>query len=87
MLNILKKIFLVLIISLLTLQNAVPQLTSSPYSIFGLGTLEGNCAGTSSALGGTGIAFLSGTTLNIVNPASYGGIDSLITLFDIGSFA
>ena len=33
------------------------------------------------------ITFLSGTTLNIVNPASYGGIDSLITLFDIGSFA
>jgi hypothetical protein len=63
------------------------NLLRSPYSIFGLGTLEGNCAGTTSSMGGTGIAFLSGTSLNIVNPASYGGLDSLITLFDIGSFA
>jgi hypothetical protein len=86
MLNIYKKVFLALIIAISTLQIVQSQLTSSPYSIFGLGTLEGNCAGTSNALGGTGIAFLSGTSLNIVNPASFGGIDSLITLFDIGSF-
>jgi hypothetical protein len=87
MLNRLKKLVLVLIIVISTLQLAHSQLTSTPYSIFGLGTLEGNCAGTSSSMGGTGMAFLSGSSLNIVNPASFGGLDSLITLFDIGSFA
>lgn len=87
MLNILKKIILVLIIVLSALQTAQSQLTSTPYSIFGIGTLEGNSAGTSNSMGGTGLAFLSGSSLNIVNPASYGGLDSLITLFEIGSFA
>lgn len=87
MLNKLKWYVQVLIIVMSTVQTAQSQLTSSPYSIFGLGTLEGNCAGTSNAMGGTGIAFLSRTSLNIVNPASYGGLDSLVTLFDIGLFA
>ena len=87
MFNKLKNNVLLLIIVFCTIETAHSQLTSSPYSIFGMGTQAGNCAGTSSALGGTGIAFLSGTTLNTVNPASYGGLDSLQTLFDIGLFA
>jgi hypothetical protein len=60
------------------------QITSSPYSIFGLGNVEGNSTGISNAMGGTGIAFLSGQTLNLSNPASTGGIDSLFTIFEIG---
>jgi hypothetical protein len=87
MLNILKIYVLLLIFVFVPVGTAYSQLTSSPYSIFGLGTRDGNSAGTSSAMGGTGIAFLSGTSLNTVNPASYGGLDSLKTLFDIGLFA
>ena len=60
------------------------QITSSPYSMFGLGSVEGNSTGISNAMGGTGIAFLSGQTLNLSNPASTGGIDSLISIFEIG---
>jgi hypothetical protein len=87
MFNKFKNFILLLIIVFCTFRTANSQLTSSPYSIFGLGTQAGNCAGTSIAMGGTGIAFLSGSTLNTVNPASYQGLDSLQTLFDIGLFA
>jgi hypothetical protein len=60
------------------------QITSSPYSMFGLGSVEGNSTGINNAMGGTGIAFLSGHTLNLSNPASTGGIDSIFTIFEIG---
>lgn len=87
MFNKLRNYVLLLIIVLCTVETAYSQLTSSPYSVFGLGIQAGNDAGTNISMGGTGIAFLSGTTLNTVNPASYGGLDSLKTLFDIGLFA
>jgi hypothetical protein len=83
----LKNDVLFLIVVFCTVETAHSQLTSSPYSVFGLGTQSGYCAGSSIAMGGTGIAFLSGATLNTVNPASYGGLDSLQTFFDIGLFA
>ncbi len=37
------------------------QITSSPYSIFGIGNTEGNSTGAGNAMGGTGIAFLTTT--------------------------
>jgi hypothetical protein len=64
--------------------DLLAQITSSPYSVFGLGNIEGNSTGINNAMGGTGIAFLSGQTLNLSNPASTGGIDSLLTIFEIG---
>ncbi|HPT21244.1 MAG TPA: hypothetical protein PLR88_04795 [Bacteroidales bacterium] len=70
--------------SLTLVDQAVSQITQSPYSMFGLGTIEENCVGASRGMGGTGIAFLSGTTLNILNPASYSGIDSLVSIFELG---
>jgi hypothetical protein len=57
---------------------------SSPYSMFGLGYIEGNSVGVSNAMGGTGIAFKSGNYINHINPASYSGLDSLYTLYDFG---
>lgn len=68
----------------MTVKPASSQITSSPYSVFGLGNLDGTQAGTGSAMGGTGIAFLSEQSLNLKNPASIGGLDSLITIFEIG---
>lgn len=62
------------------------QTTSSPYSIFGLGYLEGNSIGPYKAMGGTSIAFLSDKSINIMNPASYNGLDSLLTIFEVGVF-
>jgi len=63
------------------------QITTSPYSIFGLGILEGNASGFSRAMGGTNIAFPSGNALNYGNPASYDGLDSLLTIFEVGVFS
>ncbi|MBK8883216.1 MAG: hypothetical protein IPN67_12780 [Bacteroidales bacterium] len=65
-------------------QSLSCQITSSPYSIFGLGSTEGTSTGINNAMGGTGIAFLSGHSLNLVNPASTAGLDSLFTIFEIG---
>lgn len=75
------------IILILTPLSLFSQTTNSPYSIFGLGHLEGRSTGPSNAMGGTGIAFLSSRYINPMNPASYTGIDSLISVFELGLFA
>jgi len=76
-------IFLLLILGFRSLSS---QTTSSPYSIFGLGYLESNAIGPFKAMGGTGIAFLSDKSVNFMNPASYSGLDSLISVFELGVF-
>jgi hypothetical protein len=76
--------FLISIIVAGTTNNLSAQITSSPYSIFGIGNTEGNSTGAGNAMGGTGIAFPTTHTLNLENPASTGGMDSLFTLFEIG---
>lgn len=78
--------FLTLIILFLGPGMSIAQPTSSPYSIFGLGLIEGKSIGPSIAMGGTGIAFNSGRYLNLHNPASYSGIDSLVSIFETGFF-
>jgi hypothetical protein len=69
------------------LTDVAAQLTSSPYSIFGAGQVEDNGFGVSKAMGSTGIGLKSINSLNNINPASYGGIDSLSFLFEVGLFA
>ncbi len=51
-----------------------------------LGYLESNSIGPSKAMGGTGIAFLSEKSINMTNPASYSGLDSLLSIFEIAVF-
>jgi hypothetical protein len=75
-----------MICSIPLVNNATAQITSSPYSIFGMGSIEENSIGESKAMGGTGIAFLSNHSLNFLNPASYDGLDSLVTIFELGFF-
>ena len=58
--------------------------TSSPYSMFGLGDIENRGSIRSSGMGGVGIALESENTINLLNPASYSGLDSMSFLFDIG---
>ena len=78
----------VLILSLLASVAGIisAQSTSSPYSIFGIGILESKSIGPSKGMGGTGIAFMSDLSVNSMNPASYSGIDSLLTIFEVGIF-
>ena len=82
-----RKIYIIVLV-ILSFQTATvsAQSTSSPYSVFGLGFLEGNSAGPFMAMGGTGIGFLSEKSVNYMNPASYSGIDSLISVFEVGLF-
>jgi hypothetical protein len=77
---------LILFLLLLLSGNIFSQTTSSPYSIFGLGYLESSSIGPSKAMGGTGIAFLSEKSINMTNPASYSGLDSLLSIFEIAVF-
>ena len=62
------------------------QSTSSPYSMFGLGVPEEQSTGFSKAMGGTGIGIPSRQYLNLQNPASYAGLDSLLSIFEVGIF-
>lgn len=77
---------LIIILVFLQAGFARSQSSSSPYSIFGLGLIEGNSLGPSKGMGGTGIAFRSATYLNVSNPASFSGLDSLLSIFEIGLF-
>jgi len=79
-------LFAVMLMTLVP-RTASSQITTSPYSIFGMGILEGNASGLSRAMGGTNIAFLSHRAINYGNPASYDGLDSLLTIFEIGVFS
>lgn len=81
-----KTYFLILILLISLAGTGISQTTSSPYSIFGLGSLESNSTGPYEAMGGTGIAYLSGRSINFMNPASYSGLDSLLSVFETGVF-
>lgn len=60
------------------------NLTSSPYSLFGLGSLNPTSTGITNALGKSGSALSSETAINNLNPASYAEIPKNIFMFDIG---
>lgn len=56
--------------------------TKSPYSQFGLGVLSDRSQGMSRGMNGVGVALQQGNVVNTLNPASYGGVDSLTMIFD-----
>ena len=49
-----------------------------------MGNIEENSLGSNKGMGGTGIALMSGTSVNLLNPASYDGFDTLTTVFEMG---
>jgi hypothetical protein len=76
-------LILLLIVSIPKL-NFSQNLTSSPYSIFGIGEINPKGSSLNVAMGGSGIALKSVTGLNSLNPASYNTIDSLFFIYEIG---
>ena len=62
------------------------QHRNSVYSMFGVGQIIDDCYGVNKSLGGTGIAFHSGTTINYLNPASYTGILPSSFLMETGVY-
>ena len=72
-----KSQILFLIVTLLitiSVNSLNAQAKNSIYSIFGVGQVIDDSYGINKSLGGTGIAFQSGRTINYLNPASYIGI-------------
>jgi len=70
---------LFLFLSCLSAQN-----TSSPYSRYGLGSLENATMGKSRAMGGIGYGIRDNAQINPLNPASYSAVDTLNFVFDFG---
>jgi hypothetical protein len=62
------------------------QVKSSIYSMFGVGELTDNNYGVNRALGGTGIAFQSGRSVNYLNPASYLGVLPNSYVMEFGAY-
>jgi len=78
------KIYFTLFIILIASLNA--QSTNSLYSMFGVGQIIDDSYGINRALGGTGIAFHSGTTLNFKNPAAYLGTNPNSFALEVGMY-
>jgi hypothetical protein len=70
--------------SVLKAQNENSSSTSSPYSRYGIGMLNGYSQGRGAAMGGIGIGTRYGFQINSGNPASYTAIDSLSFLMEFG---
>jgi hypothetical protein len=62
------------------------NLSTSPYSRFGIGDLMNRSTGRSQAMGGLSAGLRSGTNLNLLNPASLSGIDTLNLVFEMAGF-
>ncbi len=60
------------------------SLTSSPYSLYGLGTFNSTYTGKTSGIGGTGIATSSSKFINNLNPASLASVPLKTFFFDVG---
>ncbi|MBF8297132.1 MAG: hypothetical protein HW389_3677 [Bacteroidetes bacterium] len=66
--------------------TAQAQVRSSIYSMFGVGDVLDNNLGMNRALGGTGIAFQSGRSVNYLNPASYLGMPQNCLTMEMGLY-
>lgn len=83
-----KKKLLVLAFLLLLYMPLASQtnnsLSSSPYSLYGLGSKNHTTTGKINTLGGLGFAFKTATEINLLNPASYAYIGEDSFFFDLG---
>ncbi len=62
------------------------NLTTSPYSRFGIGDLLNRSTGRSQAMGGLSAPIRSPLNLNLLNPASLGAFDSTNFIFELGGY-
>lgn len=63
---------------------AVQAQEQSPYSRYGYGIIKDYATSAQRSMGGVGIAMQGGRQINVMNPASYAGMDSLTLLWDVG---
>ncbi|MFO7615958.1 MAG: hypothetical protein R6V75_01760 [Bacteroidales bacterium] len=62
------------------------NLTTSPYSRFGIGDLVNRTTGRGQAMGGLSAGLQSSRNLNLLNPASLGAFDTLNFIFEMAAF-
>lgn len=85
-----KSLYILLLMLLATTGLMAQNAASSPYSLFGVGELNDNVPNAFRAMGGVGIGMRSNRVINMMQPASYTGGDSLTFMFDLavsGSWA
>ena len=75
---------LLLLLALLATTLHGQKRTYSPFSRYGVGELNNTGYGQNAAMGNTGIGLKSDNHLNILNPASYSGIDTMSFFFEAG---
>ena len=59
-------------------------LTSSPYSLYGLGIINQTSIGKTNSMGYSGIGLKSGTDINNLNPSNYSLVPKNSFFYDIG---
>lgn len=79
-----KQVLCVLAVSMFSMGVWAQGSTNSPYSQYGLGSINDAATGFNRGMNGLGLAFREGGQVNYMNPASYSGVDSLTFLFDAG---
>ncbi|OUS00954.1 hypothetical protein A9Q86_09400 [Flavobacteriales bacterium 33_180_T64] len=67
-----------------TFSQTSSSMSSSPYSLYGLGVTNSFSSGKTNSLGKTGLALKSETEINNLNPASYANIGGNSFMFDLG---
>ncbi len=75
---------LLLVFAVHTYAQNLNSLSSSPYSLYGLGLTNELNTGKTNALGHAGIAIPSNDGINSLNPASYSSIPKYSFFFDVG---
>ena len=76
--------WIIFILCLIPKIHIAQNLTSSPYSVFGIGEINTYSSSRHVAMGNTGIGLKSEVGLNNINPASYSNIDSSFFIYEIG---
>src|SRR5687767_5322722 len=85
---IIKIFFTTCTILISTLSIHAQPFSTSPYSIYGAGTMQEHLSGLNSGMGGAGIGVQESFNLNHVNPASYGSIVQPVShIFEVGLYA
>ncbi len=79
-----KKIIISAVLALMAIGGHAQNVTNSPYSQYGYGTLADQSNGASVAMSGLTQGWREGNTVNFGNPASYSAIDSITFVFDAG---
>lgn len=83
-----KFLIILLLMEVISCYNLLGQnMTTSPYSMFGIGELETGVYGANAAMGGLSYGMRSKDFLNCDNPASLTALDSLHLIVDLSVFA